>query len=539
MNVSIMAFTSGLRAIQISKGSTISLYKQFSPLLSTSILNEGIASPSCNTDNIAYSNYLNVWSVQSMKGVQQWFKLLNSISKHVSLATIFSHDIFNDLVNRNSSINMTEQLIPIIYKRGDVADIQMVTYNEYVSTKQITASQFVSHIGQIVLFGFPVDRETVSALRLESIISKYVIFRLKQGFYDGEFSRTKRNSNFYFTSSFDSPRKRNIRDEITTSSLISTLLTHSKRTNKKIIPNPVYLNKLVSHLRQVDSVGGSKNELKGLAKLRMFERVNANFNNYLINNSDEFDLYGLGRYEREVSPFLHRPNQLVNLQQQGQVDRRQNGLFNRGYSSSGQIPMGQMMGFLQPFSVRSPQSFISKTIPRDIISGGGGLQTIPEDLLLDELPRDYEQEIDAEEHDNVAPNVPNVPRNEFDRGGSTNPGTAFPTNPDDEYGGAGVFDDDDDDDDEKATGRASNYDRDVAASYERDVAASYKTADPNFDEKETVQVKPPTSTMPQRSTAASMKALFDADDATDPSILPVTRTNTEPSHQKQKKKKSN
>lgn len=324
MKVNNIAFMAGLQMFRFKfTGSFIQLYKAFCPLLNTPILNESIAAPSCPSDNSAYSSYLSSWSVQSMYGLQQWFRLLSKISQTVNLTGIFSHTILKQLIQQHSKVNMTTQLIPIVYNRGDFADIRFVTYNEYVTVKHLTANQFVSHIGQLVLFGLVADPETVEALRLHSVIASYILFRIKQGQVDKNFSSSITIPGIYNTSSFDQPLRKNQNSELLTSKLILNLLRTSKKTSKGVIvPDANRLNKLVTHLRSLESVGGSRDELKGLAKMGAFKKVNPDFNKYLMTDNKDFDLYGLGRFEQEVNPFSQFGVHYESREFSNQVDRR-------------------------------------------------------------------------------------------------------------------------------------------------------------------------------------------------------------------------
>lgn len=358
MKISSMAFIAGHQVFRHPfSGSFKNLYNKFCPLLHTNIINESIAAPNCPTDNPAYSSYLSAWSVQSMYGVQQWFRLLAKISQHVNLNAIFSHDVLRSLIQRYSQANMATHLIPIVFSRGDFAEVRFITFNEYITAKHLNANQFVSHIGQLVLFGLTADPDTVNALRLTTCIAGYVKFRIKQGLVD-QFFAISPLSHIYHTSSFDKPIHKSHRNstELRTSHHVLNLLRDSKQTGKgEIVPNRTRLRALENHLRSVHSIGGSRSELKGLAKMGAFKKINNGFNNYLMKDNPNFDGYGLGRYEEEVSPYTNDAPSYEYLDASGQFDRRpKHQLLFGGYGANGEIPKARELNNQQLFDIRIP-----------------------------------------------------------------------------------------------------------------------------------------------------------------------------------------
>ncbi len=188
MDLSLASSTANYVLRKVSLEPTTIYSKIVPSARSDSALNNDLKGPGVVTPrNSAYQTYVNYWSVHSMSGVRIWLQIIRTIRDKgkCPLFLITSWDMFHVILrNAFSYVNLSELDIPIIRSYGNTSRIRSVTLTEYLKIyPRLTPFEFFEKIVEIVLFGFTVDEETISALRIENEIMPYILGRIRSGQY--------------------------------------------------------------------------------------------------------------------------------------------------------------------------------------------------------------------------------------------------------------------------------------------------------------------------------------------------------------------
>jgi hypothetical protein len=261
------------------------LYEQVSPLSNPPYRSAGIRSPDVHVDNPVYNEYLKFWTTgtETMIGVHKWITLISLIrNKYPYFLTVRTWDDFIKLVRKivPDFLQLNEWKIPMIrpVPPYDVAVISGVPYSEYQTELQLSPRDFMQHIVQIVLFGFPVNPQNQLVFRISSKeLSNYVRERIAQGVFDEYLRGDSKLRTSYF-----------LPDQGISSAESAHLLEIGKATipfmkQAKMFPG-VHVSKTVeNHLNQVQNLGSMHESVRAMQRLRAFQRLSRKYQFYLEN----------------------------------------------------------------------------------------------------------------------------------------------------------------------------------------------------------------------------------------------------------------
>lgn len=256
------------------------LYETMSPLSFPPYRSDGIRSPDVHVDNEVYNEYLKFWMTGQLEGIHKWLALFMLVKKsYPNFALSPGWDSFlrmiHDVIPPYMQLN--EWMIPMVrvVAPGDVAIIVGVPFSEYKTELDLSPGDFIRHVLQITLFGFPVIPSIVQAFRIPpKELAHYIRERLAQGAFDESLRGRKIRSSYFMP------------DEGMSASDRSHLLAIGKQTipflkQKQMYPGVHVAQSVEEHLRAVRSLGVMSEEIRQLNRLRAFKYQNRRYMDYL------------------------------------------------------------------------------------------------------------------------------------------------------------------------------------------------------------------------------------------------------------------
>lgn len=258
------------------------MYEVMSPLSFPTFFVHGIAAPDTELSNVVYDEYLSHWQMyNSVCGIGYWFQMFDLMRSMDPRFYLLSWSGFKALLNRiNGSYDiMATYSIPMIEPRqeGDVAVIRPVSYLEYSTKLDLPVVDFIRHILQMVLFGFPITVPVVKALRISDVLNKYITRRLAQGAFDA-YTRNYRPG----TSIFDPHHS------LYPSAILRRGLVRIARSVGKFLdvypgdmPHMKVPKDLHRHIATIHHLGPLSDDVRKLRKLNAFDFNDLKYMRYL------------------------------------------------------------------------------------------------------------------------------------------------------------------------------------------------------------------------------------------------------------------
>lgn len=252
------------------------IYESMSPLSFPSMLSSHIAAPALPVDNPVYTQYLSFWASDQLRGIEQWVSVLHLLRTRFPQLSVFnSWPTFRAAIATvlPASILVDQFQIPTLFIADDsTVHFRSMGLTEYLRFHDITPDTFMIHVLQIVLFGFVVNHQTISAFRADNEILGYVTFRIEQG----DFDRRLRPS-ISMTSEFDpTTRPSNNPAYLKIAEAVTPFLEKRKLFPSLSFPAPVK-----REIQGVHSLGPTTYSIKKLARLGIFNSFDRRYNDYL------------------------------------------------------------------------------------------------------------------------------------------------------------------------------------------------------------------------------------------------------------------
>lgn len=173
-----------------------SIYAYMCPLVSPRVVNQQLYAPDVPVENTALADYMDFWQMCNCSGLLGWLRICHTLrtEKHYAIEQlVFPTDwtLFYKMVSTyRPELNIQTLLIPHVRLHpgaGDsIAECTTLSVAELLTEyPSYSPADVLSHIMQIILFGFAIEKDIVTALRIPpKVLLTYVTNRLRQGLYD-------------------------------------------------------------------------------------------------------------------------------------------------------------------------------------------------------------------------------------------------------------------------------------------------------------------------------------------------------------------
>lgn len=260
--------------------SATGIYEHMSPLSFPDTIIEGVAAPSVPVEqNVVYTAYHDLWvQYTPVCGLAHWLAMFQALDMVFPRFWNCSWETFHRRMATVSTTydQMQHAFIPMIIPIApyDRAEFRGVNYQEYYGQLNLSPAEFLRHVLQMVLFGFPVTQSVIQALRLQDILTPYLQTRLAQGDFDSYL-----RSHVPATSVFDpgarfKPSTTQLRRLMKIGSIVTPMMEN------KVYPH-AKLQELHSVIADVDHMGPLTDAVTTLARQRLLLYGNQKYARYL------------------------------------------------------------------------------------------------------------------------------------------------------------------------------------------------------------------------------------------------------------------
>lgn len=234
-----------------------------------------VGAPYFGTDSSgSRDDYIDLWQFSVRDSVSKWMSVVQILylQGNIRVHLLSSWNLFEIFYKQfvPIEINRNDLLLPYAHvvdtPAGPRSIMTMITLPDYINMTGNSPGQFMIDLMEIVLFGFVVDRKTVTALWMEQSILSYVKKCLIQGSADmALLSMLKRKGE---TSAFTpAPKVYDEKHYLKIGQGLNNYITKAARggaTDGGFAPMPHHL---FSKISDVESVGPFRDDLIAIAKL--------------------------------------------------------------------------------------------------------------------------------------------------------------------------------------------------------------------------------------------------------------------------------
>lgn len=257
------------------------MYMNISPLSFPELYSDLIASPTVPTSNVVYDQYLTLWSHGGLHGIKAWISALFLLRKKFKTLALFQtwesfrKGLYSVLPQ---STQFNEWFIPALMTDVDleIARVELLPYTTYINHFNLNPFQFMDHIVQIIIFGFVVTRGNIKALRIRKQIAGYVRQRIEQGYVDYALRRGVTSTSVFDMKYSNRPSDGDQQAYLSIGKSVTPFLETRGRFSGATVPH-----RIQDIIQSIHSLGAVSHEVKTLAQMNAFDRLDARYLQYL------------------------------------------------------------------------------------------------------------------------------------------------------------------------------------------------------------------------------------------------------------------